>query len=291
MKPASEFHQINGLRYHVQRWGQIDHKKVFLLHGFGDCGLSFQFLAEQMLDLTDGNLDIVAPDWRGFGRSEYAPSGYWFPDYYADLDALLNLYSAVDAVTLIGHSMGGNIACMYAGIRPDRVAHLVAVDGLGLPPIEPGEAPGRFATWLNELQQEPSISRYSSIDELAERLGKRNTNMDSKRARFVADSWMRYDEAEGDYVLRSDPGHKRVNPMLYRHEEMVACWRRITARMLAVTGDDSAFSRCYKETGVFEQLAGMIGDFESAVIAEAGHMIHHEQPEALAAKIMAWLEI
>ena len=169
MKPASEFHEIHGLRYHVQRWGQIDKKKMFLLHGFGDCGLSFQFLAEQMLDLADGNLDIVAPDWRGFGRSEYAAGGYWFPDYYADLDALLNLYSADDAVTLVGHSMGGNIACMYAGIRPHRVAQLVAVDGLGLPSIDPDEAPGRFATWLNELQQEPSSSRYSSIDALAER--------------------------------------------------------------------------------------------------------------------------
>jgi pimeloyl-ACP methyl ester carboxylesterase len=101
---------------------------------------------------------------------------------------------------------------------------------------------------------------------------------------------MRHDQEQGDFVLRADPRHKRVNPVLYRHEEVMACWRRITARMLAVIGGDSSFLGRYEESGVLEQLAGMVDDFESAVIADSGHMVHHEQPEDLAAAIIGWLE-
>ena len=290
MTPDSEFHEINGLNYHVQRWGPAAGHTVFLLHGWGDCGLSFQFLAEQLLEYAEVDLDIIAPDWRGFGRSDHAAAAYWFPDYYADLEALLDIYSAEEPVTLVGHSMGGHIACMYAGIRPARVGQLVAIEGLGLSPIDADEAPSRFATWLDELQQEPSFSRYESPDTMADRLGKRSPNMPAARARSVADAWLKQDEDHEHYVVRADPRHKRVNPVLYRHEEVAACWRRITARMLAVIGGDSSFLDRYEESGVLEQLARMVDDFESAVIADSGHMVHHEQPDDLAAAIIGWLE-
>ncbi len=290
MTPDSEFHEINGLNYHVQRWGSAAGHMVFLLHGWGDCGLSFQFLAEQLLEHAEVDLDIIAPDWRGFGRSDHAAAAYWFPDYYADLEALLDIYSAEEPVTLVGHSMGGHVACMYAGIRPARVGQLVAIDGLGMPPIDSDEAPGRFATWLDELKQEPSFSRYAGLDVMADLLAARSSNIDLERANFVARAWMRHDQEQGDFVLRADPRHKRVNPVLYRHEEVMACWRRITARMLAVIGGDSSFLGRYEESGVLEQLAGMVDDLESAVIADSGHMVHHEQPEDLAAAIIGWLE-
>ncbi len=290
MTPDSEFQHINGLRYHVQRWGNPEGQKLFLLHGWSDCGLTFQFLAEQLSALSGGETDIIAPDWRGFGRTEPAAGSYWFPDYYADLEGLLDIYSPKDPVVLIGHSMGGHIACMYAGIRPLRVSQLVVIEGLGMSAIDAAGAPGRFAAWLDELGEEPKFSRYRSVDVLADKLHKRSPRMSIERARFVATAWTKFDEDEQAFLLRTDPRHKRVNPVLYRHEEVMACWRNITARMLALTGRDSTFLVRYEKDGVLDLVSGIIDDFESALIPDSGHMVHHEQPRALAEAIHGWLK-
>ena len=77
---------LRGLDYHLTRWPGDEPAATFLLHGHGDCGATFQFMAEHM----PARMTLVAPDWRGFGRTSWAPGGYWFPDYYADLDELLD---------------------------------------------------------------------------------------------------------------------------------------------------------------------------------------------------------
>src|SRR5256885_13949939 len=119
MKPSqSEFVQIRGLRYHCRCWGGERAPKLFMLHGWMDVSASFQFL----VDALRRDWRVIAPDWRGFGLSEWAKSdSYWFPDYFADLDRLLEHFQADSPTTLVGHSMGGNVAAMYAGIRPERV--------------------------------------------------------------------------------------------------------------------------------------------------------------------------
>ena len=116
-KPLHDTVSTRGLRQHVTRWTGEDPEPLMLLHGWMDTGDTFQFLVDAM----PTRHTFVAPDWRGFGRSEWPADGYWFPDYYGDLDALLDRFSPDAPVTLIGHSMGGNIATLYAGIRPERV--------------------------------------------------------------------------------------------------------------------------------------------------------------------------
>ena len=98
---ASEFHLIRDLRYHVRCWGPQSAPKMFLLHGWMDMSASFQFL----VDCFSREWHIIAPDWRGFGLTEWARDGYWFPDYYADLDALLDIYQPESPVRLVGHSV------------------------------------------------------------------------------------------------------------------------------------------------------------------------------------------
>src|SRR6266436_2357294 len=126
MKPSqSEFVQIRGLRYHCRCWGDKKAPKLFMLHGWMDVSASFQFL----VDALRRDWRVIAPDWRGFGLSEWAKSdGYWFPDYFADLDRLLDHFQPEAPVILIGHSMGGNAAAMLADIPPVRVASLFIRD-------------------------------------------------------------------------------------------------------------------------------------------------------------------
>jgi pimeloyl-ACP methyl ester carboxylesterase len=105
-------YSINGLHYHTWQWGPTSGPAALLLHGWMDAGASFQLLA----DALPGHWRLIAPDWRGFGRTAWAPGGYWFADYLADLDGLLQHLAPDAPVLLIGHSMGGNIAGLYAAL-------------------------------------------------------------------------------------------------------------------------------------------------------------------------------
>src|ERR1041384_2171790 len=135
----SHFHDIRGLRYHVRTWGSAPAPVLFLLHGWMDVSASFQFL----VDSLQREWHVVAPDWRGFGLSGWSADGYWFPEYYPDLEALLEIYQGGNPALVVGHSMGGVVSGIYAGIRPERIARLAILEGLGLKRLPPTEAPGR----------------------------------------------------------------------------------------------------------------------------------------------------
>src|SRR5437867_3764938 len=198
----SLFVPVRGLRYHCRCWGDERATKLFMLHGWMDVSASFQFL----VDALRRDWRVIAPDWRGFGLSEWAKSdSYWFPDYFADLDRLLEHFHPDSPATLVGHSMGGNVAAMYAGIRPERV-------------------------------------------------------------------------------------EKLVNPVLYRVEEAEACWRKVAAPVLWVVGAESKAPEMLKLSSA--DLAARKACFQrltERVIPEAGHMLHHDQPERLAAVIEEFL--
>lgn len=286
MKPSeSHFHTIHGLRYHVRTWGEPDRPKLFLLHGWMDVSASFQFL----VDCFEREWHAIAPDWRGFGLSEWAPGGYWFPDYYADLEALLDLYEPTAPVHLVGHSMGGNIAGTYAGLRPERIAKLVTLEGLGLQRASPDAAPKRLAQWLDHLRDPPRFKVYGAYGDVAARLKRNNPRLSDEHADFLARHWARETEA-GQVTLRSDPRHKAINPYLFRVDEALACWRRVAAPVLLVNGKDSHIAGWLKDKP--EELAARKGAFQNLQEAElenCGHMMHHDQPRRLARLIEAFL--
>src|SRR3970040_447679 len=161
----SLFPTIRGLPYHVRRWPRAGAPKMVLLHGWMDVSASFQFL----VDALRGDWDVYAPDWRGYGPPQGGGADcYWFPDYVADLEEVLRFVEASSPVSLVGHSLGGNVATIYAGVRPARIAKLVNLEGFGLPPTRPEDAPTRYARWLDELRERPGLRPYKSFSELAE---------------------------------------------------------------------------------------------------------------------------
>lgn len=267
---------VRGLGLHVTVWpGQSP--AIVLLHGFMDCGATFQF----MVDAFAQPRAVLAPDWRGFGRSAWAPGGYWFPDYFADLDALLDELLPEAAVDLVGHSMGGNVALAYAGIRPDRVRRLVTLEGFGLAGVGPEQAPSRYHDWLEQVRRPEPASVFPDFGVLAEVLRKRNPRLTAERAAFVASAWAE-PLPDGRARLRFDPAHKRVNPVLYRREEAEACWRRIRAPVACVAGAESDFRARLQGAGDPEAMRRHIARLEPHVVPDSGHMLHHDQPEAVA---------
>jgi len=278
--PRHEQLSVRGLKHRLTWWGEPTDTPIFLLHGFLDCGATWQFLVDCLPDTWS----LVAPDWRGFGGSEWAPDGYWFPDYLADFEALLDALAPGQPARVIAHSMGANIALLYGGVRPQRLKWLVNLEGIGLRRTQPDEAPARYATWLDELKQPLDGGRYQSVQQLADVLMKRNPRLAADRAQFLARAWTR--EADGTVRLAFDPRHRWVNPVLYRREEAEACWSRVTIPILFVAGGSSGHQERRLADFNVERMHALFRDVQMVTLPGLGHMMHHEDPPAVAAPII-----
>ena len=290
VEARSQFVTVRGLRYHVTQWGtaSIERPPLVLLHGWMDVGASFQFCVDAMADQRW----VIAPDWRGFGRSDSpAADSYWFPDYLGDLEALLDVLAPDQAVDLVGHSMGGNVAMLYAGVRPKRVRRLVNMEGFGMPDATPEQAPTRYAQWLEDIKTPQRLRDYASLPEVADRLMKNNPRLSAQRAAWLAPHWAR-ESGDGRWHIQGDPAHKRIYPVLYRKAEAVACWRAIEAPVLWLEGAQTDVARFWGNRfprSDFDERIAVVRKLQSRVIDNAGHMVHHDQPQHVAQAIEAFL--
>lgn len=278
---------LRGLQIHLTRWGPAatrERPPVFLLHGYMDTSDTFQFL----VDAFENDWPLIAPDWRGFGRSAWPVDGYWFPDYVADLDALLDRFTPDAPARLLGHSMGGNVAGLYSGARPERVRCLVSLEGFGLPRMHIDQAPLRMRLWLEQLTSAPEFGSYESFAQLGAVIRKRHPRISESRALFIANSWGGLAE-DGRVRLKGDPRHRLVNPVLYRRDEAECFWRRLTAPALMLFGAQSEIAHRLGPEGSEETFKALIPQLRTATIEDAGHMLHLERPEAIAPLIERFL--
>ena len=280
---CSARHPVRGVEYQVSEWGDRSQPLLVLLHGWNDSGSSFQFF----VDALTQDWFVIAPDWRGFGESACRAHSYWFPDYIADLDVLLDLYSPDQPARLVGHSMGANVAGLYAGVMPGRVAAFVNIEGFGLQESDPGNAPEHYRRWIQRSREMQPYSIYQDFEGLAERIRKRSPRMDANKALFVARLWAEEDD-DGTVVLRADPAHRLPNAVQYRRAEAMACWEKIVAPILVVKGAESEFFMRAVSQAQPEEIDAFTAA-ESVEIPAAGHMVHFEQPAALAAVIERFL--
>ena len=290
MKPSrSQFVDVRGLSCHVRTWGREGARKLFLLHGWMDVSASFQFL----VDALSADWHVLAPDWRGFGLSETPQDGYWFPDYVGDLDALVDALAPTEPVVVAGHSLGANVAMLWAGVRSARVSHLVALDGFGVPAEGPQRAPAKLAKWLDALRDPPGFATYRDLAAVADRLQKNNPRLARDRAEFLALHWADT-LPDGTARLRADPKHKLPFPTTTRMDDVYAVWRQITAPVLWIAAADSHIRRWLAADGDADaELArrfSHIANGQLVTIADAGHMLHHDQPEAVARLLEAFLD-
>jgi pimeloyl-ACP methyl ester carboxylesterase len=289
----SRFVNVRGLRHHLLLWGDASlvvpqRPPLVMLHGWMDVAASFQFV----VDALPTARYVIALDWRGFGLSDTPTAdSYWFPDYLGDLDAVLDSLLPDQAIDLLGHSMGGNVAMIYAGVRPQRVRRLINLEGFGMPESKPQQAPRRYAQWLDELKHPMALRTYDSLEAVAQRLRKTNPLLLPERAAWLAPHWSRQ-RSDGAWEILGDPAHKRANPVLYQKAEVLECWKLIQAPLLWVEGDRTDVSKWwgnrYPRTDFDARLA-LVPDVQRQVLSPAGHMLHHDQPEALAARIEAFL--
>jgi pimeloyl-ACP methyl ester carboxylesterase len=297
---TSTFLTLRGLQVHLRSWGgpelvTPERPPLVMVHGWMDVGASFQFVVDALAEAEGFERWVLAPDWRGFGlTSTPAADTYWFPDYLADLDALLDAVLPTGThpvIDLLGHSMGGNVVMSYAGLRPQRIRRLVNLEGFGLPATKPEQGPKRVLQWLDELKTPQVLKSYDSVDEVAQRLMKNNPLLPADKAAWLAPHWARQ-EADGRWHILGDPAHKRVNPVLYQVAEILQTWGQISAPVLWVEGDQTQLAQWWGtrySKDEFHQRLTVVRDVQKALLAPCGHMLHHDQPEALAGHLRAFL--
>ncbi len=283
----SEFVPIRNLQYHVRIWGepQAGVAPLVMVHGWMDVAASYQFV----VDAFAQDRHVIAPDWRGYGLTELPHTdNYWFPDYLADLDFLLDHYAQEAPVDLVGHSMGGNIAMLYAGTRPERIRRLVNLEGFGMPATRPSQAPGRYAKWIGELKAfhrgDMALKTYDDVDGVAQRLMKTNRRLGRDKAEWLAGHWARQD-ADGRWHILGDPAHKIINANLFRVDEVLELYRAIRAPVLAVEASDDSLGQWWQgrfTLAEYHERLKAVSDLRLGHVDDAGHMLHHDQPEQLA---------
>jgi pimeloyl-ACP methyl ester carboxylesterase len=279
MMSASGYLHINGLRLYVHRAREEaaapSGLTIVLLHGFLDAGSSWDLVVPA---LARAGHDIVAPDLRGFGLSENIGAGgyYHFPDYVADLAELVDGL-APRRLSIVGHSMGGTIAALYAGAHPGKVERLALLEGTGPMGTEPALAVDRMQAWLRTLREVPRQSKpLASLQEAVERLCLHHPRVPREVIESRARLLTRVDD-RGRLLWAYDPLHRTTAPTPFSVDGFKEFLKRIDCPTLVVSGgptgwhppDEAQRNACLKQA-----LYGELPD--------AGHMMHWTQPQALA---------
>ena len=286
----SAFIPIRNLQYHVQLWGEPapDRIPLVMVHGWMDVAASYQFV----VDALSHDHYIIAPDWRGYGKTgSGGVDNFWFPDYLADLDFLLDHYAPDGRVNLVGHSLGGNVAMIYGGVRPERIRRLINLEGFGLPATRPDQAARRYAKWMDDLkllhQGGLEMRAYDAVTGVARRLMKTNPRLTPDKANWLAQHWAAQN-GDGQWSILGQAAHKVARAHLYQVEEVLALYRNLSMPVLSVEASDNSMDFWWKGKYTREQYHERlqhVPNVEIALIENAGHMMHHDQPEVLAGLI------
>lgn len=281
--------QIGELDYAVRETGNPDGVPVVLLHGLMDTGASFEALIDAMQSIAPGRYRYIAPDWRGHGATEASHDSYWFPGYLLDLERLLDeLVGGDRPVVLVAHSMGGQVASLYAGTRPARVSHLVTLDSLNVPDSDTGEVPGRYRRWLDAHATPPSAKVYDDLETAASRIAARYPELDDSTTQRLAEQWTVGADDQGRRRMRVDPWHRVPLPYAFRGAEAKALWREVRAPVLCIDGGDSPAKYFCGDAEMAERRA-CFADLRHIVIDGCGHMLHLQKPQAIARHICTFL--
>lgn len=276
--PVSHEVRSNGLRHHVLEWAADGGagEPLVLLHGFMDAAGSFDLLAPR---LAAAGYRVLAPDLRGFGKTEWIGAGgyYHFWDYIADLEGL-RAALGLDRMLLVGHSMGGSVTTLYASAMPERVRAAVIVEGCGPPDTPASVQPDRLRRWLRDLEK---IKRQDarSLDSMEEALYRLKANHTTVPDELLASRVAHLVVAGEDGTLSwaFDPLHRTTSPAGFQALLYKAYAARIECPVLFVGGGPQGF---HTEDEA-ERLAAF-GDLEHVELDGAGHMVHWTRPAELA---------
>ncbi len=288
-EPREQTIDVRGLPIHIIEWGETRRQPVLLVHGFLDQAYSWRPFVGALQRAAKQPLWIIAPDCRGHGDSGWVGTGgyYHFPDYVSDIDCVVQTLG-LERFALIGHSMGGTISFLYAGTFPSRVTELVLIEGIGPPGMTFSDAPSRMEKWITDIRERGRhhFREYTNVEAGAAQLQQTNPRLNGGLALDLARTGMKQNE-KGKWVWKFDPLHRTAAPQPFYTAQTLEFLRRIECPVLIVEGKESRQTRRPDK----QQRYDAIAHHERIVIDDAGHMVHQDRPEALAAAVRDFLRL
>ena len=272
--PTSHSFISQRTRLHYLDWGNSDAPLLILQHGGRDHAHSWDWVARDLCR----DWHVIAPDLRGHGDSAWSPDGaYVMPFFVYDFAQLIDQLG-VDQVSIIAHSLGGNIATRYTGMFPEKVRRLVNIEGLGAPPqileeLAAQTPDERWRAWLTQRHgaatRQPK--RYQSIDDAFARMRTENAHLSAEQARHLTIHGIARNE-DGTWSWKFDNYVHSHLPMDIPQEELEHLWHRISCPVLLLHGAKSWASNPATD--------GRAAHFQNARVvsfAHSGHWPHHDE--------------
>ncbi|MFH4354758.1 MAG: alpha/beta hydrolase [Neisseriaceae bacterium] len=284
-QPESQWFRINGLKLHVRHWGCPGRPKLLLLHGWMDASASFQWMVDELLP----DWDIYAPDWRGMGLSEHMQTGYY--DRYlmlSDLNKLVELISPHEPLHMLGHSMGGVLLSIYAGVCPNRVKTAVLMEGFGQPKKDDSVNVQQLGKFLEE-NLEPRGLVQVDREHYIKGLIRRSPLLNEDRALYLSNFLLK--KVDNKFFLRADPRHRIDLPTSCSKAFYQLFWQQISAPILCIQGDFVLHNRVLNQIrDDLEEIYSSLRIQAPIILQGVGHMVHWEAPEAVAEAVRTFLK-
>ncbi len=286
--PVSHSYISQRLRLHYIDWGNPEAPPLLLIHGGRDHGRSWDWVAQQFSD----DWHVMAPDLRGHGDSDWVADGnYEMAAYLYDLDQLV-FQQNLAPVTIISHSLGGNIALRYSGLYPENVRAIVAIEGLGLSPKMQAELRERSLSerlkgWIGKRRDLAGRlpKKYISMEKAIQRMTEENQHLSKEMATHLTIHGVNQNE-DGTFSWKFD-NYVRAWPAYdMPEEEIQGLWGRINCPTLLIHGLESWASDPSED--------GRSGFFKSSEVVGfdgAGHWVHHDCPEEFVVRVKKFLKM
>jgi len=281
MGPTSYFFFSQRLRLHYVDWGNPEAPPVLLVHGGQDHCRNWDAVAADLCR----DYHVMAPDLRGHGDSAWCiGGGYTMSDFVFDLAQLVRQKTS-KPIHLIGHSLGGAVSLLYAGLYPDRIKHLIIIEGTWQlqMPLEPIEI--RVPEWIDEVHALTSRvpKQYRSIDEAMVRMKEKNPFLTDAQARHLTIHGMIQNE-NGSYSWKFDNFTRMISPHRFAASEILGMWARIQAPTLLIHGSESWLG---DPRG--NKLMEKFRNADLLMIEGAGHWPHHNETAKVIAALRSFL--
>lgn len=265
----------------AKRWGDASKPPLLALHGWLDNAGSFDFLAPLLAD----DWQVVALDLRGHGRSSHIAPGTWYHyvDYFDELRGVFDHFGWAKA-DLLGHSLGGTLASLFAALFPERVGRLLLIEALGPLTTTLDDALPRLRRALDQQASFSSRRPLRVFPTLDEAIAARvlANNLSEPAARAIVTRGVQ--AVDGGYVWSSDPRLTLVSPQRFTEAEVMAMLSGIRAPTLLVLAEPAT---SYLPTAMMDVRAAQVAGIRVQRLP-GHHHLHMEDAAAVAGLIRAF---
>ena len=280
-EPISRYYWSQRLKLHYAVWGDESSPPLLLIHGNRDHARTWDQVAVQL----KREYCVYAVDLRGHGDSQWSVgSQYSLPEFVLDV-AMLGRELNRNPLTVIGHSLGGAVALEYTGVFPQFVKKVVAVEGLGPPMREPVAASSRMRSWIGQMQEFDTRKprRYASLEAATKRMLEENPHLTLEMAKHLTLHGMRQNE-DGTLGWKFDNYVRLHSPYEFNIAEAREIWNQIRCPTLLIRGSESWASDPEQDGR-----ATAFHNYESVLVKDAGHWVHHDQLDAFMRVVWGFL--